>query len=139
MGDLIIDLVKLCVAGIAGGGLMSGIVAFRRQRAEEPLTAAQVAETTSGTLSEGYRALLAEQRASYDRTVEQLTRTEQRLSAMEARLATHQARIDDLEITLADRDRRLTVWEMWHRHNLTANWASVRAEETPPPPPYPSD
>lgn len=137
MYDALLDILKLLVAGIAGGGLTGGIVAIRKQRAEEPLTAAQVAESASNTLGEGYKALLAEQRASADRTLEQLQRTEERLTLMEAKISRQAARIDDLELTVDDRNRRLAVWEMWHRHNLTPNWLRLRERDQPPPPPYP--
>lgn len=133
--DLLLDVLKLIVAGVAGGGLMGGIVALRKQRSEEPLTAAQVAESTSSTIGEGYKALLAEQRASADRTIQQLQRTEQRLTAMDEKIAAQNLRIDDLEATLEDRNRRLSIWEMWHKHNLTPNWERLRGLDTPPPPP----
>lgn len=135
MYDLLIDLVKLLVAGVAGGGLMGGIVAIRKQRAEEPLTAAQVAESTSATLGDGYRTLLAEQRASNDRTVAQLERTEARLVNLETRFAQQAARIDELEEAIEDRNRQIAIWEMWHRHNLVPNWNWLRERDSPPPPP----
>lgn len=130
MDVLIIEIIKLVVAGVAGGGLMGGIVALRKQRAEEPLTAAQVAESTSATIGEGYKALLAEQRASAERL-------EARIASLETQLGKQSTRIDDLEVTLDDRNRRLAIWEMWHRHNLTPNWDRLRQDVTPPPPPYP--
>lgn len=130
MDTLLIEIVKLIVAGVAGGGLMGGIVALRKQRAEEPLTAAQVAESTSATIGEGYKALLAEQRAS-------AAQLEARIASLETQLNKQATRIDDLEVTLDDRNHRLAIWEMWHRHNLTPNWARLRQDDNPPPPPYP--
>lgn len=130
MDVLLIEIVKLIVAGVAGGGLMGGIVALRKQKAEEPLTAAQVAESTSATIGEGYQALLKEQRQSADRM-------EARISSLEQQINQQNTRIDDLELTLEDRNRRIAIWEMWHKHNLTPNWDRWRQEPTPPPPPYP--
>lgn len=130
MDVLLIEIIKLVVAGVAGGGLLGGIVALRKQRSEEPLTAAQVAESTSATIGEGYKALLAEQRVSS-------ARLEARIASLETHITQQDSRIDYLEVTLDDRNRRLAIWEMWHRHNLTPNWDRLRKDDTPPPPPYP--
>lgn len=110
----------LTLAIVAPGGIITGILLYRREGKKAPIERQDVQVAQALAISTTANALF--------------TTVTNRLAEQDAKVAAQDLKIETLETKNDRSDTRLRLWDSWYAGVVT-NWQIVRLKDAAPPPP----
>lgn len=130
--DWVVPLATVVIGGLLTGGLITAIVAARREQRQAPIERQQARDAMVKADYDRAMALIAQQQEQIAGLITQIQAQDARITIMDERAITRDRSIAQLETKVAQLMLRDALWRRWATQ-IHDSWSVLRLDPVPPP------